>query len=143
MHDNILITSDGSDRAEQGVKYGLKLAEETGAKVHALYVVETKAAYILTVGISDDEMTEHEAYGEDVVTEIVESAADRDLEAVGVVKKGKPAEEIVEYARNKDIDMIIMGKQGHGAVEKYIGSTSEKVMRMAGIPVTIVGRSPV
>lgn len=139
MYENILITSDGSEQAEQAIEYGLDLAEATGAKVHALYVVETKATYILTVGITDDEMSEYKEYGKEVVTEIINSADDRGLNGKGVVKTGKTAEEIVEYADSNDIDAIVMGKQGHGAVDKYVGSTAEKVMRMASIPVTVVG----
>lgn len=136
---DILIPTDGSKQAERGVEYGLQLAEEFDAKVHALYVIETKATYILTVGLSDEEMDEHREYGEDVVEDIVERASELGLEGRGVIKTGRVPEEIVEYAEDTGIDHIVMGKQGRGAIGKYIGATSEKVMRMSGIPVTVVG----
>lgn len=139
MYDNILIPTDGSEKSEPAVEHALQLAKTYDAKVHALYVIETKATYILTVGLDDDEMAEYEEYGEETVTEVVKRADGRGLAGQGAVKRGKVSEEIVEYAEDHDIDGIVMGRQGQGAVEKYLGSTAEKVVRMTQIPVTVVG----
>jgi nucleotide-binding universal stress UspA family protein len=142
MHDNVLIATDGSEQAERAVNYGIDLAEAFDAKVHALYVVETQASYILTVGLSDDEMQEYKEYGEDVVTGVVEDAAESGLEGTGVVMTGNVAEKIVEYAEDNDIGTIVMGQQGRGAtLDKYIGGTAEKVMRLTDIPVIAMGPS--
>lgn len=139
MYDRILIPTDGSEQASQAIEHGLAMAEAFGATVHALYVVETEATYILTVGLGDDEMEEYRQYGEETVEEVVEAARARGLEATGAVKTGRISKEIVGYAEENDIDHIVMGKQGRGAIEKYIGGTAEKVMRMASIPVTAIG----
>jgi len=139
MYDNILVPTDGSEKSEAAVEHALSLAEAYDAKVHALYVVETKATYILTVGLSDEDMEEYEKYGEEMVTDVVERASERGLEGQGAIKRGKVSEEIVEYAKENDIDGIVMGRQGRGAVEKYLGSTAEKVVRMTKIPVTVTG----
>ena len=139
MYDTVLITTDGSDQAERAVEYGLDLAESTGADVHALYVVETQASYILTVGIDDQEMAKYREYGEEVVTDVIGRAEERGIEGVGAVTTGKTAKEIVDYAEENEVDAIVMGKQGSGAIAKYTGSTAEKVMRMADAPVTVVG----
>jgi len=140
MHEKILVPTDGSDAANAAVEYALDLAETCDAELHALYVIETKATYILTVGLDDSEMEEYEEYGEDLVTEVVERASERGLSgAKGVVKKGKIAQEIVEYAEDNDIDSIVIGRQGQGAIEKYMGSTADKVVRMTDLPVTVVG----
>lgn len=138
MYDNVLIATDGSDEAEDCVDHGLDVAEATDAKVHALYVVETKASYILTVGLSDEELESYREYGEDVVTEVIDSASERGLGGEGVIRTGRPAEEIVDYADENDIDIIVMGKQGHGAIERHLGSTAEKIMRMTDTSVTVV-----
>lgn len=141
MIDRILITTDGSDEAEPAVNYGLDLAELAGAEVHALYVVETEAAYVITVDLDDDAMDEHKEYGEKTVTEIIRRAADRNLEGAGAVKSGKIAPEIVDYANKEGIDHIVVGRQGRGAIEQYLGSTAEKVIRMSEQPVTVVRSS--
>lgn len=139
MYDNVLIATDGSKGSEPCVAHGLDLAEAFDAHVHALYVVETEATYILTVGLADDEMEEYEEYGKETVSAVADRASGRGLDATGAVKTGSIAAKIVEYAENNDIDGIVVGKQGRGAIEKYLGSTAEKVARMADIPVTIVG----
>lgn len=139
MYDNVLIATDGSDEAGGGVEYGLELAEAMDATVHVLYVAETKATYILTVGITDDELDSYREYGREVVSEVVQRAAERSLDGEGIVRTGRPSEEIVAYAEENDVDLIVMGKQGHGSVDRHLGSTPEKVVRMADVPVTVVG----
>lgn len=142
MYDNILIATDGSEQSEPAVETGLGFAESFGATVHAMYVIETKATYILTAKLDDDEMDEYREYGRGVVEDVVEQAAGRGLEGKSVVKSGRISQEIIRYADNNDIDHIVVGKQGRGAIEKYVGSTAEKVMRMSGVPVTVVGPAP-
>lgn len=138
MIEKILIPTDGSDQAESAVKYGLDLAEAFDAEVHALYVIETEATYILTVGLSDEEMDEYREYGEEAVSAVVDRAADRGLGGVGAIKTGKVSEKIVDYAEDNGIDHIVMGGQGRGAIERYLGSTAEKVLHMTDVPVTVV-----
>lgn len=140
MHDSILIPTDGSETSENAVEYGLDLAEAFDAHVHVMYVVEKEATYILTVGLSDEEMERHKDWGEDTVSAVVERAAERGLDGTGVVKTGRVAEKIVEYAEDNDIGTIVLGQQGRGsAIDRYLGGTAQKVMRMTDIPVTSVG----
>jgi nucleotide-binding universal stress UspA family protein len=140
MYENVLIATDGSDKSEPCVNHGLEVGEAFESHVHAQYVVETEATYILSVGLGDDQLAEYREYGEETVSAVADRAAARGLDATGVVSTGAIAEEIVEYAEANDIDLIVMGRQGRGAIEKYLGSTAEKVARMADTPVTIVGR---
>lgn len=139
MHDNILVPTDGSKHAEHAVEYALDLAEAFDAKLHTLYVVETKATYVITVDFTEKEMREYEEYGEETVTDVVERAEARGLQARGVVKAGRVPEEVVDYAEENDIDEIVIGKQGHGAVQQFLGGAAQKVANMSDIPVTIVG----
>ena len=140
MIDNVLIPTDGSEKARPGIEYGLDLAEAFDAHVHALYVIETEATYILTVALDDDEMDEYREYGEEVVSDVVEQASARGLDGTGSVRTGKVSEDIVEYAEDNGVDHIVMSGQGRGAIEKYLGSTAEKVLRLSSTPVTVVGQ---
>ena len=139
MYQNVLIATDGSDKSEPSLTHGLDIGEAFDSHIHAIYVVETEATYILSVGLGDDQMADYREYGEETVSAVADRAAGRGLDATGVVSTGAIAEEIVEYAEANDIDLIVMGKQGRGAIEKYLGSTAEKVARMSEVPVTIVG----
>ncbi len=138
MFDRILIPTDGSDEAEAAVEYALELAQLTGAEVHALYVIETRASYIITLDVKGEEMAEYEEYGRRVVEDVVRRADEVDLEAVGSIKKGKVASQIVEYANDNRVDQIVVGGRGQGAVGRYLGSTAQKVANISDIPVTIV-----
>ena len=139
MYDSILIPTDGSEEAAEAVTHGIKLAGAFDAEVHALYVVETEATYILTAELGDEEIEEYKTYGRDVVTQVADEAADRGLGSTGALRVGSIPEEITEYAEDQDVDTIVMGRRGRGAIEQYLGSNSEKVIRMTDIPVTVVG----
>ena len=76
MYDRILIPIDGSEGAEAARVNGTDLASIVGAEVHFLFVVETQASYILAVGEQLDEMAEWEAYGEEIVTDAADKAAE-------------------------------------------------------------------
>lgn len=138
MIETVLIPTDGSDQVEPAVEYGLNLAEAFDAEVHALYVVETEASYILSVGLGDEEMEEYREYGEETVTAVVDRASERGLDAVGAINTGNVPQKIVEYADDHDIDHVVMGGQGRGAIERYLGSTADKVLRMTNRPVTVL-----
>ena len=57
------------------------------------------------------------------------------------VRTGKPFVEIIRMAREKDVDLIVMGTHGRaGLPHMLIGSTAEKVVRMAPCPVLTVKR---
>lgn len=54
-------------------------------------------------------------------------------------RRGHPDEEILKYADEKKMDLIIMGAYGHSRIkEAILGSTTERVMRNASIPVLLV-----
>lgn len=138
MYEKILIATDGSDEADVAVEHGLDLAAAFDAEVHAIYVVETSASYIITVGLNDEEMEEYREYGKAVVTDVVERAERRGLSGVGVLKTGKIAEEVVDYAESENVDSVVVAERGHGAIDKYLGSNAEKIIRMSSRPVTVV-----
>ena len=138
MFDRILIPTDGSEQANAAIEYGVALAKLSDADVHALYVIETRAQYIITVDIDDKAMREHEEWGEETVKSVVQRAEEEGLAGKGAVTKGKIAQEIVEYAQKNNIDHIVMGRRGQGAIGRYLGTTAEKVVHMSEKPVTIV-----
>ncbi len=140
MHEKILIPTDGSDRVQAAVEYGVDLAAECEATVHALYVIETKAHYVFTAaGHNPAEMDEYREYGTRIVEGVVDQAVERGLDGIGAVRSGNVAQEITAYARERDVDCIVMGAQGRTDVDDYlVGGTTEKVVRTADVPVTTV-----
>jgi nucleotide-binding universal stress UspA family protein len=58
-----------------------------------------------------------------------------------VVAQGDPATEITERARRAGADLIVLGTQGLSGVSRwFFGSTTERVLRQAAVPVLAVPR---
>jgi nucleotide-binding universal stress UspA family protein len=56
-----------------------------------------------------------------------------------LIKEGKPEDVIIKTAIEEGVDEIIMGKSGKEKLERFIvGSTTERVVRGAEIPVIVV-----
>ena len=137
MYDTILIPYDGSDEARRGAEHGIELAAALGASVHALYVVDLPGAP-RTVYIRDDEeqiREEHRDYGEKVTEELCGMAGEQGVECTTAIRTGSPAEEIVDYAEEHGMDVIVLGSAYQGKFRALLGSTADKVVRTAGVPV--------
>lgn len=52
---------------------------------------------------------------------------------------GRPHEQINLFAKANDVDLIVMGTHGRTGLEKlFVGSTAEKVVRTASVPVMTI-----
>jgi nucleotide-binding universal stress UspA family protein len=58
------------------------------------------------------------------------------------VTLGGAANEIGACATREKADLIVMGRGGRAMREAFLGSTAERVIRKARLPVLVVGRSP-
>jgi len=137
MYDNILVPFDGSDEALKGAEHGIELAAATGATVHALYVIDLPGVP-RTVYLRDDEddlREEYREYGEEVTGDLCEMATEQGVDCVSALRSGAPHEEIVDYAEDEGMDAIVMGVAYKGTLRGLMGSTSERVVRTASVPV--------
>lgn len=140
MYDSILIPFDGSDEAEKGADHGLELAETCGSTVHTLYVIDLPGApRTLYLRDDEEEMRErYREYGEEVTNEIKRRAEERGLDCVTAIRSGSPGEEIADYAKDEGVDAIVLGSAYRGKLGSLLGSTAEKVVRTAEVPVVTV-----
>ncbi|QLH82099.1 universal stress protein [Halosimplex pelagicum] len=139
-YDEILIPTDGSEPAAAAVEHGLAIAAQTGARVHAVNIVDigdiaASPEYTPPTAVIEQLESEGEAATERIATQ----AQDRDLDAVTAVREGLPARDILEYADDADIDLIAMGTAGRTGLNRYLlGSTAERIVRHAEMPVVAV-----
>lgn len=142
MYENVLLATDGSDDAREAARHAVSIADAHGAKLHALYVIETRTGY--DSGIVDPETVERElrAEGEEIL-EQVETAASPDLSVSSEIRRGVPAEEILAYIEPHDIDIVVLGGRGKSDFKRILlGSTSEAIISEATIPVVVLPGPP-
>lgn len=140
MYDRILLPTDGSDAADVATEHGLKLARTFDAPLHVLYVVETSNIQATDAFATSDYEATYEALasaGAEQVDQVTGRAEQANVDATGSVVEGAPATTIVEEA--DDGDVIVMGTHGRTGLDRYlIGSTTEKVVRTADVPVITI-----
>jgi nucleotide-binding universal stress UspA family protein len=140
-YEKVLVPTDGSAAAERAIEHGLAVAEATGARVHAVNVVDYGA--LAAAGPEDDlpgTVADHlTARAERAVETVAERARDRGLDAVTAVLDGYPATQLLEYVDDRGIDLVAMGTTGRTGVSRFLlGSTTERVVRHAPVPVLAV-----
>ncbi|MFC7078644.1 universal stress protein [Haloarcula halophila] len=139
-YDDILFPTDGSERATATVDHCLALASAFDATVHVINVVNLGAVSSgpdqpLPVGLLQTLRENGQS--------AVDSAADRIREAGCTVEtevlEGYPARDILDYAEEHGIDLLTMGTAGQTGLSRFLlGSTTERVIRHASVPVVAV-----
>lgn len=134
MYDDILVPFDGSDGATAVLEHAADVARWADATLHLLYVADTTRDSVTVVqGRAVDALVRE---GESVLGEAEGTLAARDVDATTDVVQGNPATAIVEYADEYDHDLLVMATHGREGVSRFLlGSVSEKVVRLATVPV--------
>lgn len=137
----ILIATDGSETANEAADFGIEMFGCSGAKVYALYVIDTTPYRSVPLDKiwSKETLDEFERAGYEATSYVENIGKAAGVEVESRVLRGHPAEKIVTFAEDNNIDMIIVGSLGKGGYERVLlGSVSEKVVRHAKIPVMVV-----
>jgi universal stress protein A len=142
MIKRILVPIDFSEYSKNALKYAVPMAEQTGADLYLIYVVEP-TVYPADLGFGqvvlpgvEDEL--REKGGKELAALIGREIGGR-VKASAAVRTGKPHQEILLEAREKEIDLIIMATHGHTGVEHMLfGSTAERIVRNARCPVLTI-----
>ncbi len=140
MYQKILIATDGSEYTKNAVEHGVDLAKNLGAKLYAIYVVDTAAFASIPMDAAWESMYELLKQEGDEATKYVEEKAQAEgLEVERLTVEGHPAEEIIKHADKNSVDLIIMGTLGKSGLDRFLlGSVAEKVVRTSKIPVLVV-----
>jgi nucleotide-binding universal stress UspA family protein len=143
MYDDILLATDGEAGSENATTHAIRLAALHDAMLHTLFVVDSDvySAYSADEYVDEREGPEHgltEA-GEEALRTVRERAADHGVEVVEALEHGRPHEVIVDYAAENGIDLIVLGTRRHPeAYRSLLGSVTDRVVRLADEPVTVV-----
>lgn len=140
MYDRVLFPTDGSEGSDVATEHALEIARRFDAPMHVLYVVDLTALHgadAYATPAFDPPIDAMEAAGEEQVEAVSDHAERAGIDVTSAVVEGTPARTIVETA--EDGDVIVMGTHGRTGLDRYlIGSTTEKVVRTAPVPVVTV-----
>lgn len=124
---NILIATDGSERAGHAVTRGLALAKSMGAKTTIMMVDATMHA----------EQIKRQASA--VLNRAAEEAKQAGVPCATIhAEHDHPDRAITAAAKDKGCDLIVMASRGHGAISRaLLGSVTHNVLRHTDIPVLV------
>jgi nucleotide-binding universal stress UspA family protein len=140
MYKRIVLALDGSPLAEQALPHAVAHAEQFGAELILLKVLEPlpEVTYSSPAAIrAAEEMSAQLArdYLQGVATRLEEPGV-----AVQVVTlEGKPYVQIVRYAEEQQADLLVMSTRGQSGFSRWLlGSVADRVVRGATVPVLLV-----
>ncbi|WP_231184131.1 universal stress protein [Haladaptatus sp. DYF46] len=138
MYDDILVPTDGSESATEAVRNAVELATQFDATIHALYVIDIGAMW--PDAYEGNVLNDLETRGKAAVERVRELAEEEGVAVTDdVVTGGHPHRMILDYADENDIDCIVMGTHGRRGLDRYLlGSVTERVVRLADVPVLTV-----
>ena len=137
-YGNVLVPTDDSDCANDALELGIDIASAAEATLHALSVVD-----ITSLGVDIHSVIEAdnlETQAERTVREAMTAAERRDIDAVGAVEHDNSVSKAIRaYVDEHDIDLIVIGTHGRTGIDRFlIGSTTERIVRTADVPVIAV-----
>jgi nucleotide-binding universal stress UspA family protein len=136
MYERILHPTDGSTGSAHVALQAIDLAEQYGATVHAVNVVDTDITSLFGNQADSDRLTER---GENAVESVRKMGEAHDVAVETTVLEGDPAETILDYADEIDADVIVAGTHGRSGVRRrLLGSVAEQLVRHATQPVLTV-----
>jgi len=149
MYTHILLSTDGSDVARNGIKHGIALAKVLNAKVTVIAVTEPlPIEYWSGYGGGwtplRQEVDAFDAASKEWAGKVLGEARAM-AEEIGIsaellhIPNAHPATAIIERAKSGGCDLIVMGSHGRRGLKKlFLGSQTSEVLADGSVPVLVV-----
>lgn len=143
--ERIMVYVDGSEKSLTAAGYAITLARQTGARLTALYVINTRALNDLVKAriFLDVEQEEYqqdlEGDAERYLNYVEKMAADKGMTIEREQRSGTVHQEIVNAVQERDIDLLLIGQltRIRSRRDEFYDET-ERAMRAVNCSVTIV-----
>ena len=133
----ILFPTDFSECAEHAFSHAAELAAFFNAEVHVFHTrVRPMSYYPALKHLLEEAEKQHITENEEEL-QVIKAPVGDQIIVISAETTGHAAyEEIIAYSNAQDIDLIVMGTHGHSGPKRlFIGSTTERVVRLAKCPV--------
>jgi nucleotide-binding universal stress UspA family protein len=142
MIKKILWPTDLSGNAQQALPLVASLSEHFQGEIHVLYVIEEMAIHEPWYGEFDPSHSQKIQEWERLKAKerldwVCNEYLNRCPLYVKHVAVGDPAEKILEFIEKEGIDMVVMARRGRKNRFEF-GSVTDKVLKNAPVPVTVV-----
>ncbi|ELZ42389.1 UspA domain protein [Halorubrum californiense DSM 19288] len=137
MYDDILLPVAPGGEADDAIPHAASLAERYDATVRVVSAADTAADTLAgpRAGAFSDRLAEAAEERVEAVTAELEAAG---VEAVGSVVRGEPID-VIENAIDDGADIVVMPSHTRRGIRRLLlGSVTEKVVRVASVPVVTV-----
>jgi nucleotide-binding universal stress UspA family protein len=124
FHD-IVVGTDGSERAARAVRQATDLALATDATLHVIHAYQGTRKSI-------------EAAGKQVVEQVDADLAETGVRLQTYALQGDPADVMIEWTQNHSADLIVVGNKGMTGKGRFLGSIPNAVSHDAMGAVMIV-----
>ncbi len=142
--NKILIPTDGTELADYAYNLAHKIAQQTGAEIHALGIVPApaNAIYDLEGNIKEDEgedLSQMSVQKEQKLLELNAWQANKPDVKVVKTKIGRIEEDILNYITCESVDLVVMGTKGASGINEFLRSShTAHIVRASPVPVLSV-----
>jgi nucleotide-binding universal stress UspA family protein len=138
MFTQMLCATDVSDNGNRALDYAARIADEAGAELHIVHVVERlatgRAAGQLARVDEPERYDELKQRASEMSARGIKTTLHKPYANVGGV-----ADCVSKIARENDVDLIVVGTRGHSAlVGALLGSVTQRLLHVAPCPVLAV-----
>jgi len=138
MFNKILVPLDGSDLAAKVLPKVVELAKNFNSQVTLFHSCHTEAFGEASPGVLAAAPAAEQKVCETFLAQAGKDLEGQDVKVNWVCEEGPPARQIIGYSAKNQFDLICMATHGKGEVAWVLGSTAEKVVSHATVPVLLV-----
>jgi nucleotide-binding universal stress UspA family protein len=137
----ILVPTDFSIYAENALKAAAQLAKKHNAEILLLHMLElpTQMSDAISTGKSIPEVMLFIQKAKETFAEIFDRPYLDGIEVTEFIQFEKAFDGILKFTQKNDVELIVMGSHGSSGIEEiFIGSNTEKIVRLSEIPVLVI-----
>jgi len=147
MYAKILVPTDGSENAIKAGKHAIWIADQSGADIIVLNVIEPYYPKMPTMpNFRENLYNELREEGKRAVQHFKENLEEsqcngvcKNVNLTTEIKEGNPYDVILKTIDEEGIDLVVMGASGRHGLDRFmLGSVTERVVREATSPVLVV-----
>lgn len=139
--NKILVPTDFSEQAGIALKAAAGIARKSNAEIILIHIIDLPHESMDMINHGYD-LPEIMMFKQAAEAKLTQTSLSEDLSGLNVSQilvLGRTFNEVINAAKANNIDLIVMGSHGaSGFKEFFVGSNTEKVVRMSDIPVLAI-----